>query len=121
MNLLSMTSMKIYAVVAPPSTGSIPTAIGNIPSNMCDLVSKVAAISVGIAGVIAIGLLAAGGFTLLTSAGNPDKLMSGREIITNALIGLALIILSVFVLELLGWDFLGIGALTGVNFSNICP
>lgn len=98
---------------------TVDTAIGPMPTDLCQFISKFASIAAGIAGVAAVGLLAYGGFTLLTSTGEPEKLMAGREIITNALMGLALIILSVFVLEVLGWDILNLGKY-GVNFSGIC-
>ncbi len=99
--------------------GKCPTGIGEISYTFDGFVSDVARIAVGIGGVAAIGLVAYGAFTLLTSTGDPEKLMSGREIITNALIGLALISLAVVVLSFLGWDFLGLGRWAGINFGNI--
>jgi hypothetical protein len=52
--------------------------------------------------------VALGAGKILTSSGEPEKLMEGKEMITNALMGLALIVLSVFVLEFLGVQILGI-------------
>jgi len=86
----------------------LDTAIGCMPIDLGDIVTKILTIGVELGGVAAIGLLAYGALTILTSAGEPEKLMNGREIITNALMGLALIVLSVFVLEFLGLDILGI-------------
>lgn len=95
----------------------VVTAIGTIPTNFAEFVGKVGQIGVGLGGVAAVGLLSAGALTILTSSGNPDKLMNGREMITNALTGLALIVLALFVLEFIGWDILGIGDITGVPFE----
>ena len=98
--------------------GSINTAIGTIPTNFGAFIGQIAAIGIGVGGVAAIGLLTAGAFTILTSTGEPEKLLNGREMITNALLGLALIVLALFILEFLGWDVLGIGRITGVPFND---
>lgn len=98
--------------------GSVNTAIGPISADPGSFISTVLKLAVGIGGVAAIGLIAAGGFTILTSTGDPEKLMNGREMITNALMGLALIVLSMFILEFLGWDILELDRWAGVQFNN---
>ncbi|MEA3357360.1 MAG: hypothetical protein U9Q67_02900 [Patescibacteria group bacterium] len=97
------------------------TAIGCISYDMGSAVNQFTGIAIGLGSVIAIGLVAYGGFTILTSTGEPEKLLNGREILTNALMGLALIVLAVFVLEFLGWDVLGIGNLGtgGIPFGSV--
>lgn len=112
-----------YRTLVQSNLASVNTALGPIPADMGSFINTIANLGVGIGGVLAVGLLAYGGFTILTSSGDPEKLMQGREIITNALMGLALVILAVVVLQWLGWDILGIGNLTGVsrdlgNISN---
>ena len=99
-------------------SGSVNTAFGPISTNMSDFISLIGKIGISVGGVAAIGLLIAGGFSILTSTGEPEKLMNGREMITNALVGLALIVLALFVLEFLGWDVLGIGELTGYELGD---
>jgi len=106
-----------YTVVAQAAT-SVHTALGVINADMGDFVSSIARIGIGLGGVIATGLVAGGAITILTSTGEPEKLKNAREMITNALMGLALIVLALFVLQLLGWDILGIGRLTGVGFNS---
>ena len=44
----------------------------------------------------------------MTSAGNPDKLRAGQELLTSAVSGLILLIFSVFILRTIGIDILGI-------------
>ena len=70
--------------------------------------SYIAGIAIGLGGIAAVGLLIAGAVTILTSTGEPEKLLNGREMMTNALMGLALIVLALFILEFLGWGILGI-------------
>lgn len=112
------TSETIYKLFAAGPT-SVDTAIGTFSGSMGGFVSQIARIAVGLGGVAAIGLLAYGGFTVLTSTGDPEKLVEGREIITQALMGLALIVLAVVILQWIGWDIIGIGRLTGVNLNNL--
>jgi Co/Zn/Cd efflux system component len=64
--------------------------------------------SIGIGGVVAFLLIVFGGFQIILSAGNPEKIKAGKEMITSAIAGLLLIIFSVFILRLIGYDILGI-------------
>ena len=83
------------------STGAY-TAIGCIPTTIPGLLSFFFKYGVGIAGGIAFLLLLFGGFTVMTSSGNPEKVAAGKEMITAALTGLLVIIFSVFILKLIG-------------------
>lgn len=57
-------------------------------------------------GGIAFLLSVWGGITILLAAGNPEKINEGKEIIGSAITGLLFIILSVFLLRLIGFDIL---------------
>jgi len=46
----------------------------------------------GLAGLVATGFLVAGGFTYITSSGNPEQLDKAKRTITWSLIGLAIVI-----------------------------
>ena len=105
------------SVLAQSGTDPIPTAVGDVTPTVEGVVNKFVSIGVGVGGVAAIGLMIYGGIMLLTSSGEPEKLMEGREILTNAIMGLALIVLSVFVLEFLGFNVLNISELTGVGLN----
>lgn len=96
----------------------LDTAIGCLPTEMDALVNVLLRYSTIIGGMVAVAMLAVGGFGLMTSAGDPEKLMNARETINNALMGLALIVLSVFILELLGVEILGIGYLDEALQTN---
>jgi hypothetical protein len=97
------------------SAGEIPTGIGCIPTDPTDLVLKILEIAVGVAGGIALLSVLFGGFKVLTSGGNPDGIKDGKEMITNAIAGLVLILFSVAILNIIGFDILGI------PFFNVGP
>ena len=89
--------------------GSINTAIGCIPINNTDeFIGFILRWAVGIGGGIAFLLIVLAGFQIMTSAGNPDRLKAGQELMTSAIAGLILLIFSVFILRIIGVDILGL-------------
>lgn len=62
----------------------------------------------GIIGSIALAVFIYGGFTWMTSAGSPEKVRKGRDMIIWAVMGLAIIFLSYTVV------YFVIGAFTGI-------
>lgn len=86
----------------------IKTVFGCVTTRTSDFVTILFQGALGIAGGIAFLLILLGGLKILTSAGNPEGLAEGREIITSAIVGLLLIIFSVFVLRFIGVDILAI-------------
>lgn len=96
----------------------IDTAIGCISTSV-DTTSgqntffgSVIKVAVGLGGGLALLLMLYGVFIVTTSAGIPDKLKEGQEVITSAVSGLIFIILSVFLLNLIGINILGIPGLS---------
>jgi len=71
-------------------------------------INKIVNYSMGIGGIIAFLLIVFGGFQIILSAGNPDRVKAGKEMITSAIAGLLLIIFAVFILRLIGYDILRI-------------
>ena len=116
--LMDVLGDSISSVLSAQISGTVNTAFGPMSTDVAEFISFLGKIGIGFGGVAAVGLLIAGGFSILTSTGEPEKLMNGREMITNALIGLALIVLALFVLQFLGWDVLGIGRLTGYDLGD---
>lgn len=55
--------------------------------------------------IIAVIFIIIGGFLYITSAGDPGKATKGRQTLTNALIGLAIIILSYLIVQIV-YNFL---------------
>ncbi len=90
------------------SGGEIPTGIGCIPTDPADLILRILEIAIGVAGGIALLSVIFGGFKVLTSSGNPDAISEGKGMITSAIAGLALILFSVAILNIIGFNVLGI-------------
>lgn len=89
--------------------GKVWTALGCIPaSDLNEFVGWILGKLIFVASGIAFLLMAFGALQILTSAGNPEKVKAGQELITSALSGLLFIILSLFLLKLIGVDILHI-------------
>ncbi len=88
------------------------TAFGCLPTSTGEFLTPLLKFGSGIAGGIAFLLIIVGGFQMAMSAGNPEKLNEGKELITSAIVGLLFIIFSVFLLRLIGVDILGIPGFT---------
>jgi hypothetical protein len=97
------------------STGArgIDTAIGCIPiENSSGLLGFILRWAIGIGGGIAFILIIISGFMIMTASGNPEKLQAGKELMTSAIMGLIMLIFSVFLLKIIGVDILGLSGIT---------
>lgn len=90
----------------------IQTAIGciNVLGTPEQFFGDILKWSVGIGSGIAFLLILYAGFMVMTSAGNPERLKAGQELLTSAISGLILLIFSIFILKFIGIDILGLGA-----------
>lgn len=90
--------------------GEINTAFGCISTDVESggFIKAILQLAIGLGGVIALLLILGGVFIITTSAGIPDKLNQGKELITSAISGLLFIILSIFLLHLIGIQILSI-------------
>jgi len=85
------------------------TAIGCVQSDLGTFISqKLLGWGVGLAGIIAMLCIIYSAFQLQTSQGNPEKIKKAQELLTSCIMGLMLIIFSVFILRLIGVDILRI-------------
>ncbi len=112
--LLTSTFTSQIQAVACPGPDEIETAIGCISTKADGANSffgSIIKIAVGLGGGLALTLMLYGVFIITTSAGIPDKLKEGSEIITSAIAGLIFILLSVFLLNLIGINILGLPGL----------
>lgn len=83
--------------------GEVNTAIGCIPFQNKDVfVGYILKWALGIGGGIAFLLIVYSAFLIMTSTGDPERLKGGKDLMTSAISGLVLLILSVFVLQLIG-------------------
>lgn len=87
----------------------IDTAIGCIPvSDTNSFMGWVLGWAVGVGGGIAFLLIFYASFMIMTSQGDPQRLKAGQELLTSAISGLIMLIFSVFILNFIGIDILGI-------------
>jgi hypothetical protein len=91
------------------STGDFAFAGGDIAS----IFNKVLPYVFAFAGVLLFLYLIAGGFSYMTSAGDPKKAKEAQSKITNALVGIILVLLAYILVQLVGKIF-GL-----VPFANI--
>lgn len=63
------------------------------------------------AGLVIFFMIVFGGFTIITNAGNKDKVQDGSKIITSAIIGLLVLFASYWIIQI-------IQVITGVSILN---
>ena len=90
---IKLIALVIIALGVPlllPETAFAQATAG--VSNVENFIRSIITVFAGLAGLVATGFLVAGGFTYITSSGNPEHLDRGKRTITYALIGLAITI-----------------------------
>lgn len=89
--------------------GGVWTGIGCIYANTSDFIQKtLLGWGIGLAGGLALLCIIYAAFQMQSSQGNPEKLKKAQEMITSCIMGLMLIIFSVFILRLIGVNILRI-------------
>ncbi len=93
-------------------SGGINTAIGclSVLDGQEAFLGAILKWGVGVGGGIAFLLIVYSGFMIMSSAGDPERLKAGQELLTSAISGLILLIFSIFILRFIGIDILGLGA-----------
>ncbi|OGY24679.1 MAG: hypothetical protein A2Y57_00345 [Candidatus Woykebacteria bacterium RBG_13_40_7b] len=104
--LLSGTAFAADADACPE--GKVDTALGCFETDPKLLASQILKWAIGVGGAVAFILMIFGSYKLIFSAGDPEALQEGRSVITSAIIGLLVIVLSVFILRVVGIDILGL-------------
>lgn len=94
----------------------IKTAIGCIGGVLSDkgpeeFLGNILKWAVGVGGGVAFLLILYASFMVMSSAGDPERLKAGQELLTSAISGLILLIFSIFILKFIGLDILGLGQL----------
>ena len=89
--------------------GGVWTAIGCIRTSASQFVTEtVMGLGISLAGVIAFLCIIYSAFMLQTSGGNPERIKKSQEMLTSCIMGLMLIIFSVFILRLIGVNIIRI-------------
>lgn len=87
-----------------------------VPTDLSDLERVIATVITAawsIAGVAAVGFIIAGGYFILTSAGDPNKMKKGQETLAYAIMGLVLVVCAGLIFNFVT-NLLGIGPLVTV-------
>jgi len=94
-----MVSRKTYCLAAIFIAAGAPLVLANVAlaapagvSNVENFIRSVIQVVAGLAGLVATGFFVAGGFTYITSSGNPEQLDKAKRTITWSAIGLAIVI-----------------------------
>jgi len=91
------------------SQHGIWTAIGCVDFKLNNFIKDtVFSWGIGLAGIVALLCIIYSAFQLQVSQGNPEKIKKAQELLTSCIMGLMLIIFSVFILRLIGVDILKI-------------
>lgn len=109
-SLVTVLPQQAYAQGVICNNKGVSTAIGclNVLSSPEDFLGQLLGWGVGVGSGIAFVLIVYAGFMIMSSAGNPERLKAGQELLTSAISGLILLIFSIFVLRFIGIDILGL-------------
>jgi len=99
-----------YSVMPTPvcPNNVCETAIGNINTSPEGFIQVIMGFVLSIAGGIAIILIIISGYRLMVSQGNPENIKNAKDQLTAAIIGLLFIIFSLVVLQIIGFNILGL-------------
>ncbi len=93
-------SSKIYASSLSDTLNSGSSSLTN-STDISSFVTALLNLAIPLSVVCVVVLLVFAGYQLMTSAGNPDKLKESKEVITNAIIGFLVVLMSVAILLLI--------------------
>lgn len=80
----------------------VKTALGCLPTDPETFVDKALPWAIGIGAGIAFLLGIFGSTMIVLSAGNPEKMQAGKEMITSAIAGVVILVFAVFLLDFIG-------------------
>lgn len=87
---------------------SVDTALGHFATDPTGFVKTIFDILLSVSGGIALLLIIKSGYQLMTSQGKPEQVQNGRDQLVAAIVGLAFLIFSFVVLQVIGFDILHI-------------
>jgi len=96
------------------------TAVGCISPQIGPLIEQwLFGFAMGLAGMVTLGCIIYSAFLMQTSMGDPEKVSKAQELMTSCIVGLVVIIFSVFILRVIGVDILRIPGLTDSSISSL--
>jgi hypothetical protein len=107
--LVERTDLKEYNACIACVKKGIWTGVGCVDISLPEFIQhKVFGYGLGLGGVLTMLGIIFSAFQIQISQGNPEKIKKAREMLTSFVIGLLVIIFSVFILRLIGVDLLRI-------------
>jgi hypothetical protein len=107
-----LTQLQIIDLTPMPSAAPLPPITIPNPENFNDKFSTLGRVIsfmlpyiYAFAGIALLLMIISAGFTLLTSAGDAKKMESGKQRLTNALIGFIIIFVAFWLVQLVGYIF----------------
>uniref|UniRef100_A0A7C4R819 DUF4134 domain-containing protein n=1 Tax=candidate division CPR3 bacterium TaxID=2268181 RepID=A0A7C4R819_UNCC3 len=95
---------------------SITGTQGGFKNDIGDTINNALTYVLGIAGLIALFYIIGGGFTYLTSSGNPEKVQNATKMITYSIIGVVIIALAFAIKNFLLGTLFGIDRTSTIQF-----
>lgn len=92
----------------PGSTDNVKTALGCLPTDPQIFINKATPWAIYLGAGVAFILGVFGALMIVLSAGNPEKMQAGKEMITSAIAGTVILVFAVFILKIIGVDILGL-------------
>lgn len=96
-----------------------PSGLGNVTTDPEDVINFIIKLAIGVGGGIALVMIIFGGYLIMTNPNNPDKMQQGKSLITNAIIGLLLMIFSIAILNIIDHNVIGIPGTSPTDYSGI--
>jgi len=90
----------------------ILTDFGCVPNDPVGFVEKFYGIGLGLIGMVALIFIIVGGYYIMSSQGDPNKLSIGKSYITYSILGILLAIFGFVFIEVITGDILNIPGLS---------
>jgi len=103
-----MLKKNLFRTMACLDSETFIDGIGCIPNDPVKFVSKFYGIGLSVIGAVALLCIIFGGFTILTSQGNPSRIQYGKNYIIYSILGLLLAIFAVLIMQIVFGDVLKI-------------
>ena len=102
------TSNNDFCLSKGDNTFVCDTAIGPITTSPEEIIKAIMGVILSIAGGIALLLIIISGYRMIVSQGNPENIKNARDQLTAAIVGLLFVIFSLVILQVIGYNILGL-------------
>ncbi len=89
-------------------TGEVATDLGCVPTDPVGFVERFYSIGLGLIGMVAVVFMIIGGYYIMTSQGNPERLQVGKSFIFYSLAGVMLAVMGFVFIQVITGDILRI-------------